>query len=538
MNFRISHKLILGCALLVLASCAKKLDRFPAADLTEEQVYATPAGYKGMLAKVYGSMATSGNQGPSGQSDIQGLDEGSQSPFIRGFFNAQELPTDEAIVSWDDQTIKDFHALRFTTTDPFLYGLYSRLTYNVLLCNEYLRQSTDERLAARGISGTDADQIRSSRGEVRFLRAFNYWAVMDIFGKATFITEADEVNGATPREITRANLFTYIETELLDIQNTLPASHTAEYGRVDRGAAWALLARMYLNAQVYTGTARYTDAITYSTKVIGGGYSLYPNNASRGADSTGYRAVFLADNDKAKDEFIYVINCDGIRNPNYGNTSFLIHAPAGDNAQSDYNISDGWKGYRVTRQLVNLFADPSGATDRRAMFYDFGASDITDVGVYAQGVKVKKWRNFRSDGAPVSDATNRSFADNDFPVFRLAEMYLIYAEAVLRGGTGGDPTTALNYVNLLRRRAYGNNSNDLNSINTSIVLDERGRELYWESHRRTDLVRYNLLTTGTYLWQWKGGSQSGTAVDAKYNLFPIPQKAITTNPNLTQNPGY
>ncbi|RYY64887.1 MAG: RagB/SusD family nutrient uptake outer membrane protein, partial [Chitinophagaceae bacterium] len=339
----------------------------------------------------------------------------------------------------------------------------------------------------------------------------------------------DQVGANLPAEISRTALFTFVENELLAIQNDMAAAKSAEYGRVDRAAAWALLARLYLNAQVYTGTARYTDAITYAKKVIDAGYTLYPS----------YPGMFMADNDKAKSEFIYTINCDGARTQNYGNTSFLIHAPSGDNASAEYGVAGGWYGYRVTRQFVNLFPDPTGATDKRALFANLSNPDINDVGQFMQGVQPKKWRNIRSDGAPVSDAQARNFADNDFPVFRLAEMYLIYAEAVARGGTGGDQTTALGYLNLLRERAFGNASNNFTGFpSLSALLDERGRELYWEGHRRTDLVRYNLLTTGTYLWQWKGGSQSGTSVDSKYNLFPIPQQARTANPNLSQNPGY
>jgi hypothetical protein len=527
MKYMKFSKLFVGlAACLLFASCAKKLDLVPQNDFLSDQAYSTPEGYRSVLAKVYAGMATTGNAGPAGASDIQGLDEGSQSPFIRGWFNVQELPTDEAVVSWDDQTIKDFHNLRWTPSDPFLYGLYSRLIYNVALANEYLRESTDEKLASRNITGAAADQVRASRYEVRWLRAFNYWCVIDLFGKSTFITENDRVN-VLPQEISRPALFTYVETELKALEGLMAPAKSIEYGRVDRAAAWALLARMYLNAGVYTGTTRYTDAITYSKKVIDAGYSLRPN----------YQALFMADNDKQKDEFIYAINCDGQHTKSFGNTTFLVHAPAGDDAAA-YGVGGGWYGYRTTKQFVNLFPDPSGGTDKRAMFSQLTSSDITDIGQYAQGVKVRKWRNIRSDGGPVSDNQNKEFADIDFPVFRLAEMYFIYAEAVTRGGTGGDAATALGYVNQIRARAFGNTTNNFASLTLQNILDERGRELYWEGHRRTDLVRYNQLTTATYLWQWKGGSQSGTAVDSKFNLFPVPQTVRTANPNLSQNAGF
>jgi len=285
---------------VVTGSCAKKLDLFPTNDLTPEKAYSTPAGYKSVLAKIYGTLAITGNAGPAGNPDISGgLDEGSQVPYIRMFFNCEELPTDEAVVAWNDQTIHDFHDLKWTSADPFLKGIYARPIYNITLINEYMRESTDAKLAERGIGGADATEIKKSVAEVRFLRAFNYWIIMDLFGKSTFITEADLIGTTLPKEISRAALFQYIESELKAIDGDLAPAKTIEYGRVDQAAAWALLARMYLNAGVYTGSARYTDAVTYAKKVIGAGYSLYP----------GYARVFMADNDKAKDEFVFAVNC-------------------------------------------------------------------------------------------------------------------------------------------------------------------------------------------------------------------------------------
>lgn len=530
MKMRTIKNLSLYCvALLTVSSCAKKLDLLPQNDLTPATTYSTAAGYKSVLAKVYGGLATTGNAGPAGASDIQGLDEGSQSPFIRGFFNCEELPTDEALVAWNDQTIHDFHDLKVTSGDPFVYGMYARLVYNITVGNEYLREATDAKIASRGITGNDATDIKHSRAEVRFLRAFNYWVMLDLFGKATFITEADQIGTTLPKEINRADLFKYIETELKAIDADLAPAKTIEYGRVDQAAAWALLARLYLNANVYTGTPMNTEAITYAKKVIGAGYTLQPN----------YQRLFMADNDTQKDEFIYAINCDGLHTQSYGNTTFLVHAPAGDDHDL-YGVGSGWSGYRATKALANLFPDLSGNTDKRAMFSNQSNDAIPDESVFANGLHVQKYRNIRSDGKPTSDP-QRNFSDVDFPVFRLSEMYLIYAEAVLRGGTGGDAITALSYINAIRTRAYnGSTSGNINAgqLDLQFILDERGRELYWEGFRRTDLIRYGLLTSGTYLWPWKGGVPSGTSVDPKYNLFPIPAPDLSANTNLTQNAGY
>ncbi|HRI22670.1 MAG TPA: RagB/SusD family nutrient uptake outer membrane protein [Panacibacter sp.] len=256
----------------------------------------------------------------------------------------------------------------------------------------------------------------------------------------------------------------------------------------------------------------------------------------------------MADNDKRKNEFIYAVNCDGLHTQSYGNTTFFVHCASGDD-HSEYGVGGGWYGYRATGALADLFLDRSGSTDQRALFTTskYSTSDdqivINSLANFDNGLHINKYKNIRSDGLPTSDVQN-NFADVDFPIFRLSEMYLIYAEAYLRSG-GGDATTALDYLNKIRYRAYGdsygpNNIGKLTSSDLSLqlILDERGRELYWEGHRRTDLIRYGLLTSSTYLWPWKGGVSSGTGVDSKYNLFAIPSTNLSANTNLTQNTGY
>jgi starch-binding outer membrane protein, SusD/RagB family len=542
MKNRTILKVIAACVvLLFVTSCAKKLDLFPQNDLTANKAYSTVEGYKSVLAKAYGGLSVSGNQGPAGLPDIGGgLDEGSQIAFIRMFFNCQELPTDEAIVAWNDQTIHDFHDLKWTSDDPFIKGIYARPVYNITLINEYLRESTDDKVAGRGITGVDATNIKQSRAEVRFLRAFNYWVMMDLFGKSTFITEDDGIGTFLPKQISRDSLFVYIEKELKAIDGELAPAKTAEFGRVDQSADWALLARLYLNAAVYTGTSRYDDAATYAKKVIDAGYSL----------QDGYFKLFMADNDKYPNEMIWSINCDGLRGQAYGNTTFLIHAPCGDD-HNQYGVTGGWNGYRATKAFGDKFPkDGSGNIDstqdiRGAAFYtskykgtpaQAAINTVADVSNFETGYHVKKYVNIRSDGAKVSDPT-KTYSDVDFPIFRLSEMYLIYAEAVLRGATTGNTATALTYVNLVRARAKAA-AFTATDLTLSNILDERARELFWEGHRRTDLIRYGQLTTSTTLWPWKGGIASGTAVDSKYNLFAIPAANISANLNLTQNIGY
>lgn len=546
-NITIKNIILALVLVFAVTSCAKKLDLLPVNDLTPATTYATAAGYKSVLAKIYGTLSITGNTGPSGSPDIAGgLDEGSQVAFIRMFFNCEELPTDEAVCAWNDQTIHDFHNLVWTSADPFLKGIYARPIYNITLINEYLRESTDAKLAARNITGSDAADIKKSRAEARFLRAFNYWVMMELFGKSTFITEANLIGTDLPGEISRAALFNYISGELKSIDADLAAVKTIEYGRVDQGAEWALMARMYLNANVYLGTSSptyYDTAIIYAQKVINAPYQL---NTAAVNGYSGYAQLFMADNDKRTNEIIWAVNCDGLNTQAYGNTTFFVHCASGAD-HDNFGVSGGWNGYRATQGLANLFPDLTGASDNRAMFTtsSYGTSPaqiaIADVSNFDQGLHVVKYKNLRSDLAAVHDPT-KTYSDVDFPIFRLSEMYLIYAEAVLRGGAGGNAGQLLTYMNLIRARAGASlfTASDFSNAATGLqnILNERGRELYWEGHRRTDLIRYGLLTTGTYLWPWKGGVSSGTSVDNKYNIFPIPSTNRTANPNLTQNAGY
>ncbi len=519
--------LVLGGLLL---SCTKDLDLAPTNDVTSEVVYSTPLGFRQSLAKIYGSNALTGNSGGAGAPDVfyPGSDEGQNADFYRTFWNAQELSTDEAITSWGDPGLPDFHNLNTSPANLFLHGVYYKSIYQITLVNEFLRQATDEKLASKGISGAEADAIRLYRPEVRFLRAFQYWVLIDLFGNPPFVTEESQIGGANPPQKSRAEVFTYIESELKAIETSLPAARSNEYGRADQAAAWALLARLYLNAEVYTGTAKYTEAATYAKKVIDAGYTLLGN----------YRHLFLADNNLNNSEFIFTINYDGAKTQGFGGTTFLIKGGiGGDMVSGTSGVNEGWSGHRATKAFVNKFTDPTGATDKRAQFFTGGQQlEIDTVSSFRDGYAVTKYRNLtRTGGAP----SNTAFSDVDVAVFRLAEMYLIYAEALKRGGTA-DANLALTYLNNLRQRAYGNTSGNIVAADMTLdyILDERARELYWEGHRRTDLIRFGRFTEGTYLWPWKGGVASGTGVSSTRKIYPIPSADMNANRNLVQNPGY
>ena len=530
------NKILTGAFLVVvLGSCVKDLDRLPTNEVTAETVYSTPLGYRQAFAKVYGAWATTGNAGPAGNNDLQGVpDEGPFADFLRTFWYTQELTTDEAILGWNDPGLPDMHNMSWSANNPILVGLYYRSTFQITLANDFLRQSEDAKLSARGISGADADMIRQFRSEARFIRAFQYWVLMDSYGNPPFFTDADQLGSNVPNQIKRAELFNYIESELKAIEPMMVTPRTNEYGRADQAAVWALLARLYLNAEVYTGTARYTDAITYSKKVIDAGYSLIPN----------YRHLFLADNHQNTNEFILTINYDGLRTQGFGGTTFLTHAAVGGNMDKNlFGIpSGGWGGIRTTKNIPNLFPDVTGTVDERAQFHTDGQQlEITQVGSFTHGYAITKFRNLTRSGALAPNIDSKGdHVDIDFPLFRLPEMYLIYAEAVLRGGTGGSMATALEYVNIIRQRAYNNTSGNITQAQLTLdfIIDERARELYWEAFRRTDLIRFNRFTSSSYLWPWKGGVPNGRGVETYRRLFPLPSSDVTANPNLVQNPGY
>jgi len=524
-----SIKIILasGILLLSLNACKKSdLNLKPTNDVTADVAYATPAGYKAELVKLY---ATYGLTSPTGsdQSDIGGLNSGF-ADFLRLFWTSQELTTDEAVCAWGDTGIPDLDKSTWNADNQFLRGLYSKAILQITFCNEYLRESTPDKLASRNITGSDATNVQRYRAEARFLRAFQYWVLIDAFGNPPFVTENDPIGKTPPKQTTRAALFSYIESELKAIEGDLADPRSNEYGRADKGADWALLARLYLNAQVYTGTAKYTEAITYSSKVIGAGYALKAN----------YKDLFLADNNVNNNETILTINYDGVRGTNYGGTTFLINAAINaDMSPATYGVpSGGWGGNRTRQNLPALFPDPNGTADKRGVF--FGAkSTVDDISVFTDGLRVTKFKNVTSAGV-TPPSLNGTFSSLDFPLFRLAEQYLIYGEAVMRGGSGGSQAQALIYVNNLRQRAYGNASGNVSALTVDFFLDERARELYWEGHRRTDLVRYGKFTDASYLWPFKGGTKSGAGLPAYRNLYPIPAADLIANPNLVQNTGY
>jgi len=520
------------CAAVILFSmfitgCIKDLDTIPLDEdiLTTEKIYSDFNNYEKVLAKVYAGLAVSGQMGPHGNNDLSGLDEGF-GQYTRAYFYAQELPTDEAILGWNDGNLRDYQEMDWSASNEFIFNMYSRIFYQISLCNEFIRQTSEAKIADYGFNETQKTTINLYRTEARLLRALSYYHALDMFGSVPFVTDEDAVGAFLPEQISRTDLFDYVESELLDVETELMAPRTNVYGRMDQASAWMLLARLYLNAGVYGKDPKYTEAVTYSKKVIDAGYLLEDN----------YAKMFMADNHTANG-IIFAIPYDGVNTKTWGGTCFIINAEVGGTMlPANFGISAAWWGLRAKPQFVDKF--PADDSDKRKMFYTAGQTkDIADMFNFNQGYAVTKWTNVKSTGGAGSNGTH---PDTDQPIFRLADAYLMYAEAVLRGGTGGSASAALTYVNEIRTKAFGSTAGNITEgeLTLGFILDERARELYWEGYRRTDLIRYGLFTGGDYIWQWKGGVQAGIATNVKFNLFPIPDADLGANPNLVQNTGY
>lgn len=491
-----------------------------------------------LFNKCYATLAMAGNSDVDGDCDVDGIDGGT-SGFVRQMWNANELTTDEAYCVWGDPGIDGFDFNTYDAAHPMLRGYYYRLYTAITFCNHYLEVAAD------------ADPVKTA--EIRFLRAFEYFLALSGYGpNIPFVTA---VSSEKPMPGKGTEIYDFIESELLDIQSVLSAPKVvkegeAGYGRVSQAAAWLLLARLYLNAEVFTGTPQWVKAAEFAQKVIDSPFKL---NTTGTANASAYEMLFMGDNGSsaATQEAVFAIMGNSLKTASWGMTLFLIASTYNGDMLAQYPIgtSEAWGGNVARPDLVqkffpNLSSVPmeaqkaefvSAAGDDRALFWSVGHSlNTTAITDFTEQIAVVKYNNLYSDGG--ASPTEGQYVDTDFYILRAAEAYLTYAEATARQNGGTATSDGLARLNELRSRAH---ASKLAAANLDQILDEWSREFYFEGRRRLDLIRYGYYGgENSYNWWNKGGVPAGTSFPAYRNLFAIPTTDLTANSNLSQNPGY
>ena len=540
MNFKKIFSAVAAAAML--SACVGDLNTIPLnpTDVTSETAYgADEQGYVQGLAKIYFQLTSNNTQ------DLQVADGGA-SEFIRAFWSTQEVTADAAKCAWGDAWVNDLNnnTWKGDVLNDAVYAVYVRTLQGIAYVNEYLRQTSDANLDLRGCSADVKAKVQQFRAEARFLRAYFYWAAMDTFGQVPFSTENTQFGGGyNPPQKPAAEIFAYIVDELEDLASegsAMPAAQS-NYPRVDKGSVLGLLARVYLNAEVYAGKAMWAEAKATCEKIYGLGYALAPTHAE----------LFRGDNGEnadAKKEMLFVASYDAENNQSYGGTTYLtLSTLSGDDGAINITgINGGWAGNRVPYEYVaKFFTDVKGQnyetgeysyTDKRAgYFYIKGRSESMEgnLNTFLNGWSCIKYNNVPHDVDPVeyaATAATKNFSDIDWPLIRLGEIHLIYAEACMHAG--GDASAQV--AALAERAGVAAPA----AIDADFLMAERARELMWEAHRRTDLIRYGKWIDGGYNWTFKGGNFGGQPLPAHFNVFPVPSTELATNLDLQQNPGY
>nr|WP_321452465.1 RagB/SusD family nutrient uptake outer membrane protein [uncultured Carboxylicivirga sp.] len=511
---------------LSLSSCHDDLNQYPHEQETSETVFSKPENYISALAKCYASFVITGQEVDNNKD----LSSNKGYAYYRNYINLQECGTDEIGSTWlEGDNTANISYLTWDANDIYVSDAYYRIYYTISLCNEFLKNATDGRIA--GFTEAQQAEIRDYREEARFLRAFAYSHALDLFHDVPYADEATIGSSDLPEEIKAPALFNFLTTELKACSEGMMTAEDCEYGHAPRAAAWMLLSRLYLNSEVYGVEAKYDSCMIYSQKVLDEGYALEAD----------YTKLFNADNSKrvgSGNEIIFSLVHDGNNVVSYDVASYLTLGQVDD--ENGYDLSQlgletAWNMFRLRGNFTELFTEEA---DSRNLIYQGSNSQYMTNGMEDRtgGYFAVKWSNLLDDGT-AAQTIGTSVTGNDFPVFRLAEAYLNYAEAAYRGGSNKD--IALNYVNTVRqeRGASVVEESQLaasqNGIANKFFLDERGREFYLEAMRRTDLIRFDCFTNNKYLWEWKGGAQDGVAVNNKYNIYPIPATEIIANPNLS-----
>ena len=546
---------------LSMSSCIGDLDRMPIDpnENTTSSFGDDPEGYiSQIMAKCYSGMAVSGQDG-AGSSDISGLDNGTGC-YSRAIYMLNEFPTDETLWIWADAGVIDLVTNTWGTNNANIFGTYSRLYTHISTCNDFLRLVNNLGDYGLSVSADFQATIDQYKLEARALRAMSYYWALDLFGNASFTDETFSA-GTNPVQYTRRELYDWLAAELEELVAAFPDS-TPIYGRVGKDGVEALLARLYLNAGVYTDGA--VDGYSLCSQHCANIISRHSGGYQGSGLVEHYLYLFCGNNEEympgggGVNEILWGIPYDSEYIQSYGGTSFLsLAAFAQTDDESDYHMDMTDYGFNVQWACMHArkeFSDKFTDDDIRWSMWckeDNGfIRENTVLSEFNNGYAVVKFTNLLKgtngewsaenggiwDPSGTITARAEAFSDSDLPLIRLADVYLMYAEAFIMGGAGNQ-SDALRYVNYVRGRA-GVAQWQAADLTADNILDERCRELYWELTRRSDLIRHNKFTGDNYLWSWKGYVAGGASIDSYRNLYPIPDDAIAAQPELQQNPGY
>lgn len=508
-----------------LQSCTN-LDEDTFGVVTPANFFSTEAEFVAALAPVYASMR-----------DVQG-----------GYWTSSEITTDEAIIptrgtDWDDGGMwRQFHQHTWDATHPEFNGSWNAAFTGIARANTVL-----DNLAS---STTDLPQKDAFEAELRTLRAFFYYQMMDLFGGVPIVTVPALDPDNLPGRNSRAEVFDFIVEELeASIPNLLTSARGEDYGRVTQGAARAILANMYLNAEIFTGTVtangidrgqpRWQDAVNMADAILNSGeYTLATNYfdnfsvANNASPENIFSATYKAKGGLGLTFSMRMLHYNQIPQSPWNGYSTLAEAWQSysdeDVRKTMFLVGQQFEGPNAGCAGQECFATGEELEDRSGDPLVF-TPEVPLVGAgEADGIRVLK---FELDPAQIGGDSG-----NDYPIFRLAEIYLIKAEALNELGQTAEAVSVLNGgtsgFGLIDRAGL----DDLNAADFTqesfreFILAERLREFMYEARRRQDLIRHGIFTSGT--WAHKDASAPYRAV------MPVPQPQIDSNPELVQNPGY
>lgn len=452
-----------------------------------------------------------------------------------GYFSVSEIPTDEVVITqkggdWFDGGIwLNMHRHDFRATNPGLNGAWANNYGGVSQINQLLANET-----------LDANQT----AQLRTLRAYYYWRLMDMFGRIKVVTEP----GVDSPQVDRPEVFDFVINE---IEESLPdLNETAGYARISTGAANALLARLYLNGEVYTRPYPYTPdtGITYWQEAIDAADEVINSGIYELVDN--YEDVFGPANAQSS-EHIFAVPFDEATGLGMQIAQMTLHYPS----QLTYDLAEQpWNGYSSLEAFYESYSDDD---IRKEEFFiagpqtDRDGNPILDVafnpeneaatGDTESGAAINytpEINELAPNGARQAGVRLGKFSfklgqqanmDNDFPLLRYGDVLLMKAEAVARQNNNWSNGTTLLLVNQLRERA---GLDDVSSLTADEFFDERGKEMFMESIRRTDMIRFERWGDA---W-WEKPSHSAPY----FNIMPIPLDQIqaTTDGSLTQHPDY